>query len=258
MEGWISLHRKLIENPIFLKPDLLQLFIYCLLRANHKPNKIIFNGKEMIIKRGQFITGREVLSKELKQNGITTYKRLKILENLDILNIKSNNKFSLVTVVNYDLYQSDLEESNNKSNNKGTTKEQPGNTNNNDNNYISSSSEGVSKIVAYFQKHNFGIIDENFRQEIEDLIDIDHFEIEVILASMHESVRHGKPNWAYACGILKKCKLEGILTIDKFRDRKKTIKGNYDNKNTASNKETGGVIHGGEYVDFNKLLSGNR
>lgn len=134
MEGWVKLHRKLIENPIFLKPDLLQLFIYCLLKANHEPNKIIFNGKEIIIERGQFITGREVLAKDLNQNGRSTYDRLKVLENLQILNIKSNNRFTLVTIVNYTFYQIEEQKSNNKSNNKPTTSQQQANTNKNDKN----------------------------------------------------------------------------------------------------------------------------
>ena len=107
MEGWIKLYRKLIENPIFLKPELLQLFIYCLLKANHETQRIIFNGQEIEIKSGQFITGREVMGRDLKQNPITTYKRLKVLENLQILNIKSKNKFSVVTVLNWELYQSE-------------------------------------------------------------------------------------------------------------------------------------------------------
>ncbi len=88
----------------------------------------------MVVEKGQFITGREVLAKDLNKKPITTYKRLKILENLQILNIKSNNKFSLVTVVNYGLYQSVKEKSNSKRNNQGTTKEQPRNTNKNDKN----------------------------------------------------------------------------------------------------------------------------
>jgi hypothetical protein len=132
IDGWILLHRKLLENPIFLKPELLQLFIYCLLKANHEPNRIIFNGKEIVIQKGQFITGRETLSRELKQNGLTTYKRLKILQNLEILNIKSNNRFSLVTIENYRFYQEIIKKRNNKKNNKGTTREQQGNTNKED------------------------------------------------------------------------------------------------------------------------------
>ena len=134
MEGWIKLYRKLIENPIFLKPELLQLFIYCLLKANHEPQKIIFNGQEMEIKIGQFITGRDVMAKDLKQNPITTYKRLKVLKNLQILNIKSNNNFSVVTVLNWELYQSEEMKRNSKRNNKGTTREQQGNTYKNDKN----------------------------------------------------------------------------------------------------------------------------
>ena len=134
MEGWIKLYRKLIENPIFLKPELLQLFIYCLLKANHETQRIIFNGQEIEIKPGQFITGRNAMAKDLKQNPITTYKRLKILENLQILNIKSNNKFSVATVLNWELYQSEEIKRNTKRNNKGTTREQQGNTNKNDKN----------------------------------------------------------------------------------------------------------------------------
>ena len=119
--GWVRLHRKLIENPIFLKPELLQLFIYCLLKANHKANKIIWNKEETTIEQGQFITGRDELGKAVNQNPRTTYDRLKVLEKLQIINIKSNNKFSLVTVVNYAMYQIDEEESNIKTNNKPTT-----------------------------------------------------------------------------------------------------------------------------------------
>lgn len=125
--GWIKLHRKLLDNPIFQNAELLQLFLYCLLKANHEPKKILFNGKEELIGRGQFITGREVISKDLKQNAITSYKRLKTLENLEILNIKSNNRFSLVTIENYELYQTLGDDCNNEMNNKGTTEEQQGN-----------------------------------------------------------------------------------------------------------------------------------
>jgi len=53
-----------------------------------------------------------------------------------------------------------------------------------------------------------------------------------------------------------KCGFDWII---KPSNRQKVLEGNYDNKkNNASTKESGGVIHGGEYVDFNKLLSGNR
>lgn len=135
VQGWVKLHRKLLDNPIMKEPELLQLFMYCLLRANHEPaTAFIGKGEEQIVQRGQFITGRFEISKDLNQNPNTTYKRLLKLEKLNFLNIKSNNKNSLVTIVNYDLYQSDNEQSNTKSNNKVTTKEQQSNTNKNNKN----------------------------------------------------------------------------------------------------------------------------
>jgi len=103
--GWIKLHRKILDNPIFLKPDLYQLFSYCLLRANHNETKIIWNGKEEILEKGCFITGRKVIADALKQKEGTIYDRLKVLRNLEMITVKSNNKFSVVKVLNYSIYQ---------------------------------------------------------------------------------------------------------------------------------------------------------
>lgn len=134
MDGWIKLHRKLIDNPIMQKPELLQLFIYCLLKANHETQRIIFNGQEIEIKSGQFITGRNAMAKDLKQNPKSTYNRLQILKNIEILDIKTNNKFSLVTVRNYELYQSQETKKDSKKDNQRTTRGQPEDTNKNDKN----------------------------------------------------------------------------------------------------------------------------
>jgi len=132
MLGYIKLYRKLLNNPIMQKPELLQLFIYCLLRANHEPNKTFFGTID--IEKGQFVTGRFELSKDLKVKPSTIYKRLQMLSKSDFLNIESNNKNTLVTIVNWELYQIKGKKSNTKSNNKVTTKEQQSNTNKNDKN----------------------------------------------------------------------------------------------------------------------------
>lgn len=60
----------------------------------------------------------------------TVYKYLRVLKNNGNIDVKCNNKFSVVTIEKWDLYQTDLE----KSNNKGTTKEQQRNTYKNDKN----------------------------------------------------------------------------------------------------------------------------
>lgn len=130
MAGWIKLHRKILDNPIFLKPDLFQLFSYCLLRANHSEAKIIWNGKEEILEKGCFITGRKILAEDTGQTESGIFRRLKVLQTLKIISVKSNNRFSVVKVLNYSLYQGADVEDEQPVNNQRTTTEQPANTDN--------------------------------------------------------------------------------------------------------------------------------
>ena len=113
MQGWIKLHRKLLENPIFNDPHLLKLWVYCLLKATHKEHKQIV-GKQMVeLQPGQFVTGRFILAKEYnrdaKPNDVvsdrTLWRWMKFLEESEFLSIKSTTKYSVVTINNWDKYQ---------------------------------------------------------------------------------------------------------------------------------------------------------
>lgn len=128
MAGWIKLHRKILNNPVFLNPELFQLFNYCVLMANHIEKKIIMNGGEVIIERGSFVTGRKIIAEDTGQTESSIYKRLKVLEKLLMISVKSNNRFSTVKVLNYELYQGADNDEEQQSNNKVTTKEQQSNT----------------------------------------------------------------------------------------------------------------------------------
>ena len=118
--------------------SLFTLWVYCLLKANHKPNTFIWNGEKVTIQRGQFISGRKEIAKDLNMNESCTYRNLKKLEKLGNVNIKSNNKFSLITVCKYNTYQTSTLQSEQhfeqQVNNKRTTSEQQTNTNKNEKN----------------------------------------------------------------------------------------------------------------------------
>jgi len=131
MAGWIKLHRKILDNPVFLKPELYQLFSYCLLRANHSETKIIWNEQEETLEKGCFITGRKAIAKDIHQNERTTYDRLKLLQKLSMISVKSNNKYSVVRVLNYCVYQGSDTDTQQPANNQPTTNQQPANTNKN-------------------------------------------------------------------------------------------------------------------------------
>ena len=61
MNGYIKLHRKILDNGLFADAELLKVFIWCILKANTKSN--ILYGRKVDI--GQFITGRVSASEEL-------------------------------------------------------------------------------------------------------------------------------------------------------------------------------------------------
>jgi hypothetical protein len=109
-KGWIKLHRSILDWEWYQDQNTFRLFTYLLLTANHKKTK--FQGKS--IERGQLITGRIALSEKtgLSQQSIRTC--LERLKSTSEITIQVTNKFSLVTLTNYDSYQSSDDESTSK------------------------------------------------------------------------------------------------------------------------------------------------
>lgn len=138
MAGWIKLHRKLKNSLVFDNPDLLKVWIWCLLKATHDDYIQMIGLQEVELEKGQFIFGRKVAANELKMSESKTYRLIKKLETMQNLNIKTNNKFSIITIANWELYQSDSNNSEQQfeqqMNNKRTTNEQQMNTNKNNKN----------------------------------------------------------------------------------------------------------------------------
>ena len=119
-QGFIIWHRRIIDKGY--DAETYMLWSYLVLLANHKDN--IFHGVE--IKRGQYKTGRHKLNEitgisEWKIERILTY-----LEKQQQIAQQKTNKFRIITVKNYDMYQ--------KLHTKLHNKHPQSNTNNNDNN----------------------------------------------------------------------------------------------------------------------------
>lgn len=101
MDGWVKLHRKFLEWEWYDKSETVHLFLHCLLKANHKDKS--YRGK--IVKRGHFLTSRELLSRELglsERQVRTSLNRLKLTNEL---NIKSSRQGTEIQIVNYNKYQ---------------------------------------------------------------------------------------------------------------------------------------------------------
>lgn len=127
-QGWIKLHRKILENPIIKKANYLSLWIILLLKANHKDNKMIWNNSFIVIKEGQFITGREELARQSGIKPTTVERILKYLENGHQIEQQKTTKYRLITIVNWKEHQ----KVDSTSDNKRTTNGQQTDTNKNE------------------------------------------------------------------------------------------------------------------------------
>jgi len=76
------------------------------MKASYKEREIIIGNQVVPLKPGQFIFGRKSSSKELHMSQSKTWRMMNILKNLQNIDIKSNNKFSIIIIINWDTYQS--------------------------------------------------------------------------------------------------------------------------------------------------------
>lgn len=120
-QGYIKLYRKTIDSSIFNHEGMFKLWILCLLKANHKKAEVILPGilKPIPVKPGQFIMGRYELHREYHQADIqkrkysrkckptpyTLIRWLLTLQYMQMLSIKTYNKYSIITITNWYLYQ---------------------------------------------------------------------------------------------------------------------------------------------------------
>ena len=116
LNGYIKLHRKLVDWEWYTDVNVKVVFLHLLLTANFKKN--VYQGIEVL--PGQTIVGTNALAVNtgLSRQQVRTALNKLVLTNE--ITIKSTNKFSLVTIENWSSYQFENETSTNKSTNKST------------------------------------------------------------------------------------------------------------------------------------------
>ena len=112
--GYIKLYRVLLNSEVFQTEGLLKVWIWCLTRATYKERWISVptgSGKTTIhLVPGQFIFGRETASKELVMAPSTVRNRMKKLADMGNVDSQSDSHYSIITILNWELYQGEDEE----------------------------------------------------------------------------------------------------------------------------------------------------
>ena len=123
LNGYIKLYRKLIQWGWYQDNVVKSLFLHCLLMASFRD----FTWMGNCLKAGQFITSYKSLSEELGFSIQQVRTAIKKLESTEEITSKSTNKYTIITVMNWENYQVEEESSNTVSNNPTTNEQQTDN-----------------------------------------------------------------------------------------------------------------------------------
>ena len=122
--GYIKLWRKSLDAGWLQNHKLWTFWCWCLMKATHREYDQIVGCQQVHLMPGQFVFGLKVASKELRMGIQSIRTLLDFLKNSQNLTIKSTNKFSVITIINWYTYQVDDYESNTQSNKPLTNNQQ--------------------------------------------------------------------------------------------------------------------------------------
>jgi len=153
--GFIKLFRCIEDSFFWNDSEAVHLWIQLLLSANHKDKEMLLSGQKVLIKSGQFVCSRNTLSLKTGINESKIQRLLKLFENEQQIEQQTNSKNRIISICNWQKYQSGEQQIEHQMNNTRTADEQQMNTNNNDKNDKNEENKEKDTIVS--KKKKYGI-----------------------------------------------------------------------------------------------------
>lgn len=113
-DTYIRLYRSFLDWQFYSNRNVKDVYLHCLLLANYNPK----NWKGEIIGRGSFVTTYKKMGEELGMTPQEIRTAINKLIDYNYLTKKTTNKYTVITVVGYDVHQNSNEELTNKITNK--------------------------------------------------------------------------------------------------------------------------------------------
>lgn len=234
-EGWIKLHRKLLDNPVTMKDtDHLAVWIYLLLNASHNEHPALFRGEKIILKPGQLITGRKSIALVLHIDESKVERILKSLKSEQQIEQQTSSKNRLISITNWEFYQQSEQQNEQQVNNKRTTSEQQVNTNKNIKNDKNERKDICQNILDLFNKIccSFGRVKNITKNRVETISDslktysVDDFKKVFEKAEQLDFLKgDNNRNWSAS--------FDWLIKEDNMA---KVLEGKYNRQNKQSNK----------------------
>lgn len=208
---WVKLYTKLLNWEWYSDINIKVLFIHCLLKANYKDKE----WQGTIIKRGSFVTSREKLSEETSLTVQQIRTALKKLKSTNEITIDTTNKYTIISIVNYEMYQQ-----NNQENNQQITNNQPTN-----NQQITTTSEYIE--YTEYKNNIYYFLEENFGRTITqvEMRKLDEwkkwFNDDVIKYAIEITLMRGARSLSYTEGIINSWHDKGYKTLEQCKNENK-------------------------------------
>jgi len=103
--GYVKLWRKALDTPDLKDHKRLAFWVWCLMKASHDEKTVSVGAQKIQISPGQFVFGRKMASANLGMSESSIYRALKRLEACGQLEVSANNKFSVISIINWGAYQ---------------------------------------------------------------------------------------------------------------------------------------------------------
>ncbi|WP_020006191.1 DnaD domain-containing protein [Salinicoccus albus] len=234
MTGWISLHRSVEDHWMFKEKRTFSKFeawVALLLMVNHKDGKTTIGNQLIEVKRGQRITSIKQLSENWRWSRTKVKAYLEMLKDDEMIDIKTTTKYTLVTIANYDFYQSeegrkntqkDINQTSNehqKDIRKTSTKHQK-DTNNNDNNELimrnndnnDNKTDDMREIISFYENNGYGTISQSSSEEIDGWYS-EGFEKDAIILAFKIGADSNNRTMKYIRGILNNWRKSNTKTV---------------------------------------------
>jgi DNA-binding transcriptional MocR family regulator len=131
-ERWVKLYEKIEDSSIYKDSELVHLWVHLIIKASKFGNTFPWNDGEIKLRPGQLITGRKKLHNQTGISESKIQRALKRFEKCHMIEQQTTNKYRLITIVNWHMYQTSEQQmdSNRTGNEQVTNNERTSNEHN--------------------------------------------------------------------------------------------------------------------------------
>jgi biotin operon repressor len=104
-QGYVKIWRKSLKSGLMKNPNLWMFWSWCLLNASWKEHQTLVGYQIVDLKPGQLLFSRSQASQTLGMSEKTIRTCLDALKKMGSVAVKSASKYSIISILNWDVYQ---------------------------------------------------------------------------------------------------------------------------------------------------------